>query len=214
MTVIKAYLASPQVFGQATITNLSADGMCVHLDETLFHPQGGGQPNDIGSIDGVPVVKVRHSVDGEVDHFLSTRAPFSIGDAVTIRVNEEARTVNTKYHSAGHLIADAIEDVIPGLKAVQGHHWPGEARVEFEGMLPSDVPDQGFIQRAVDKLIDSSALFQIVGDPYSARALKIGNHDAVGCGGTHVQSSSELNGLIIGKIKFKKGRLRVSYNLQ
>ena len=109
--------------------------------------------------------------------------------------------------------ADAVEALGGGLRAVQGHHWPGEARVEFEGGDSDVALEAETIQAEVDRLIEDQVSFEIVGDPYASRALKIGSFKPVGCGGTHVKSSSELSGLTVGKTKRKKGRLRVSYTI-
>ena len=37
----------------ARVVERSADGRTVYLDRTLFYPASGGQPFDVGSIDGV-----------------------------------------------------------------------------------------------------------------------------------------------------------------
>lgn len=36
-----------------------AGAYAVELDATLFHPQGGGQPSDVGTLGGVAVLQVQ-----------------------------------------------------------------------------------------------------------------------------------------------------------
>ena len=105
--------------------------------ETLFHPQGGGQKADRGTIGGRAVTHVAHADGGEVNHYLDSTDGLSVGDAVEIAVDAEWRQLNARWHTAGHLIAAVVEKLFPTLQGVAGHHWPGEGRVEF---APGDVP--------------------------------------------------------------------------
>jgi Ser-tRNA(Ala) deacylase AlaX len=213
MTTIKKYLASDALSGKAAVTKLLDGGRTIRLVETLFHAQGGGQPCDTGVIAGITVVSVKHAPDGDVDHHLAEPVDLRPGDEVDFAVHEARRLTNARYHSAGHLIADAVADVWPGLKAVQGHHWPGEARVEFASDGVGPVPSLEEVQQAVDALIDKDPHFGITGDPYRERAIRIGDFAPVPCGGTHVKSGQELVGLKITKVKHRKGRLRLSYTI-
>jgi alanyl-tRNA synthetase len=43
------------------------------------------------------------------------------------------------------------------------------------------------------------------------RVVAIQNYFPIPCGGTHVNSTSELAGLVVHKMKIKKGQLKVSY---
>lgn len=45
-------------------------------------------------------------------------------------VNQERRLLNSRYHTAGHLLGNIVELEYPSLKAIKGHAFPGEA-VEF-----------------------------------------------------------------------------------
>ena len=41
-----------------------SDQLAVVLDRTYFYPTSGGQPNDLGTINGVPVIDVSTQEDG------------------------------------------------------------------------------------------------------------------------------------------------------
>ena len=57
------------------------DGHWVRLTRTVFHPQGGGQRCDVGTINGAPVPRV--AADGEsIKHYLSPGAELRVGDIV------------------------------------------------------------------------------------------------------------------------------------
>ena len=213
MSTKKLYLASHDLAGNATVVAILNENKTIRLDQTLFHPQGGGQKADKGTIAGQDVVGVRHAEEGWVDHHLNDPATFSVGDEVTMTVDQATRFENMCLHSSGHLISDAMASIRPTIVAVQGHHWPREARVEFEGTGLDEEGLAGLLQTRVDQLISDEIPMEIVGDPFSSRALKIGDYEPVGCGGTHVDNTRSLAGLTIGKTKLKKGRLRISYGL-
>ena len=90
-------------------------GWAVVLDQTIFHPQGGGQPADVGTLEGetgapFAVNIVKKGPTGVVRHEgASAAAPaFAAGSRVRCAVSEPARLLNARVHSAGHLIDVAM----------------------------------------------------------------------------------------------------------
>ena len=90
-------------------------GWAVVLDQTIFHPQGGGQPADVGTLEGetgapFAVSMVKKGPTGVVRHEgASATAPaFAAGSRVRCAVSEPARLLNARVHSAGHLIDVAM----------------------------------------------------------------------------------------------------------
>ncbi|ANM79089.1 putative threonyl/alanyl tRNA synthetase SAD [Serratia marcescens] len=58
----RRYYYSDDLQGQARVLSCApaeAGAYAVELDATLFHPQGGGQPSDVGSLGGVTVLRVQ-----------------------------------------------------------------------------------------------------------------------------------------------------------
>jgi alanyl-tRNA synthetase len=213
MATLKTYLADSTILrtnAEVTLTGTAPDGRSwIRLDRTIFHPQGGGQKADRGRIGGVEVLHVAHGVDGEVDHFIAAPA-YPVGSQVELQVDPVWRGVCARLHSAGHLIA-AISERFADLRAIAGHHWPGEARVDFE------IPDvwsenlQNTLSEALVRVMSSDLEVAEVGDPYSARAIRIGDFEAVPCGGTHVRRISEIGRVTITKVRLKEARVRLSY---
>ena len=185
----------------------------VRLDRTVFHPQGGGQKADRGTIGGVDVLKVSNAADGDVDHFLA--AALEVGAQVELQVDPAWRLFNARYHTAGHLIAALVEARQPACKAISGHHWPGEARVEFsiEGDAAAISANDVQAQLAPDMVeaLAADLPVKVVGDPHTARAVQIAEHAAVPCGGTHVPGVSALREVEVKNVRVKGGKLRVSY---
>lgn len=211
---LKNYLASSELTQNTLIVDIGVDvnGKFVRLKETLFHGQGGGQKSDKGYINDSPVINVQYTVDGEVNHYIDEKTPLTVGDPVSIVVDEIIRIHNTRLHSAGHFISAVAEKLFNGLSAVGGHHWPGESRVEFEGEMPTgDIVLT--LENALAQGIADNLDVTIEGDPFHSRKIKFGDFYPVSCGGTHVKNTRELFGLRITGVKAKKGRLRISYDI-
>jgi len=210
----KLYFKSREPRVQARILDIQAgDSPIIRLDRTIFHPQGGGQKADRGTIGGVAVLSVRHN-EGEVDHVVSSTDGLAVGDSVELVLDEEWRESNSRYHSAGHLIAAIAEECFPGLRADSGHHWPGEARVEFSGNIPEDLEAaRALIVSKLSESIERELTFDVDNPENDTRTVRIGSFAAVPCGGTHVKSSGALAGLQVSAMKKKSQKLRVSYDL-
>lgn len=210
---IKQYLQDHKTQGTVTITELiSGDKPVVRVAETWFHPQGGGQKADRGLIGTSHVIHVAHN-GGEVDHYVDTLSGLEVGCEYPFAIDEPWRRLNMTYHSAGHLLAAVVESNSPGLTAVSGHQWPGEARVEFEGVIPDDSISIDYLNTLLADAISKNMVVQIVGDPFTNRGIKIGDFKEIPCGGTHVKSLSEIEAVRVTNIKKKSGRLRINYEV-
>lgn len=205
------------------------DLLGVVLSETIFHPQGGGQPADKGKLNGFEIIAVRENKEEQnpptIYHFLDPQAvtpsQFQPGQTVELELDIEFRKQCARSHSSGHLIADAFEHDQQfshyHAKSTQGHHFPGS---EYIKVLVSTPPDNNEtlcqqLNSCIDKLITASLPISNhhEGD---VRHIKIGTSSRM-CGGTHVKSSSELAGIKVVKIKAKptsesKTELTVFYN--
>jgi len=215
MTTHKLYLRAPQKYHHtSTITALiDGDKPVVRLAETIFHPQGGGQKADRGTIGRMNVMHVAHGENGAVDHIVDSLADYQVGDSVELMIDQPFRQEQTRWHSAGHLLAHVAEELFPGLKAVAGHQWPGEARVDFTGTPPADADAVVWLQEAVNKAIADKVPAVMVGDPFAGRAVQIGNYPPVPCGGTHVIALADIGTVKIEKIKQEKDRIRIRYSV-
>ena len=180
----------------------------VRLDLTIFHPQGGGQPSDCGTVDDAQVQKVLHSTEGIV-HLLDK----PVSGEVELVVDQEVRKLNSRLHSAGHIVG-LVGDRL-GWHAIGGNHFPGESRVIFNPEDPSKVAliSSDEYEAEVNRLI-SLNLDRVVKFDSDFRTVTWGDWEAYPCGGTHVTNTSEIGLVKITKIKQKKDRITVSYSLQ
>lgn len=205
-----------QVVTRVTDTGLDKTGPWIVTEETVAHVKGGGQKGDRGTINGIAFHDVVGSEgrNGPARHYVDCEPPFTVGDTVTIQVDAQWRQRQATLHDGGHLTAAVGEVLVPGLKAVSGHHYDGESRVEFIGDLPPNLDDFGVkLETAINEAVRSDLLIRIVGDPFENRAVQIGDYPPVPCGGTHPKSTSELGRVEIRSVKAKGGKLRVSYEV-
>lgn len=179
----------------------------VVLSATLFHPQGGGQLSDRGTIGGVGVEKVV-GLEDEVVHVCEQALP--LADA-HIEVCAATRALHARLHSAGHLIGYCGEAL--GWHAVKGHHWPGEARVVFEGGQDARAFDEQGIETLANEHVGAD-LPRRTALQGTMRTIGFGDLPPHGCGGTHVASSSAIGRIRILKVKEKKGQVSVHYDLE
>lgn len=206
------YFDSDSTTGQAKVlscTPTEDDLWAVVLDRTLFHPQGGGQPSDTGTIAAVEVKKVIHTPEAIV-HL--TVAPI-IGD-VELNVNVKERLIHTRLHSAAHLIG-VVGDRM-GWNATGGNHFPDESRVIFKPTNPEIVqliePSQ--FEALVTSIV-RLGLERSVGETDDGlRTVTWGDLPPYPCGGTHVKNTQDIGKIKITKIKLKKGLITVSYSVE
>eukprot|EP01121_Diplochlamys_sp_Union-15-3_P021480 TRINITY_DN871_c0_g1_i1.p1 TRINITY_DN871_c0_g1~~TRINITY_DN871_c0_g1_i1.p1 ORF type:complete len:248 (+),score=41.86 TRINITY_DN871_c0_g1_i1:78-821(+) len=211
----------------------------VILEETIFHPQGGGQPYDTGYISSDKAkfkVKDVREAAGIVEHygeFEPETASFEEGEEVSLEINENDRKLYARIHSAGHALDVAVSAT--GLKLIpgKGFHFPSGPYVEYEGTIPNDQRKtfQARVQEELNKLILQSVPVTVNWVEYDkikdvcgsvpsylskdkpSRIVTMAS-EACPCGGTHVKNLSELGKVTIKGIKTKKGNVRISYTVQ
>ena len=222
------------------------EGWAVVLDQTVFHPQGGGQPADVGTLEGesgapFAVSMVRKGSTGVVRHegASPTPPPFTAGSRVRCAVSEQARLLNARVHSAGHLIDVAMTNsgMASRLRPTKGYHFTPGSYVEYEGDK-LDVPERDALlaklQASMDQLVAQSIDTKVqsvdaqqlgsVCPPNAipadksmwgsgwVRVVCVGGLGCP-CGGTHVANTSELRTVTVGAIKSKGKVTRVSYTV-
>jgi len=208
-------------------------GMAVILDQTIFYPQGGGQPADSGMICSenaeFKVIDVRLNVDGVVHHYGEFKnGSFQNGDVAKLSVEKEKRILHAKLHSAGHLLDCAVDELgLDGLVPTKGFHFPAGPYVEYEGIIENGADLIPALEKKINELVDSDLIVedksltsaeaeeQGVWAPEgkSARVVNFHGFPYCGCGGTHVNSAKEIGSVIVRKIKSKKGKTRIAYAL-
>ncbi len=221
----------------ATVVALVTDphrGVGVVLDQTVFYPQGGGQPADHGVMttaagEKYAVGDVRLHPDGTVHHY--GQGTLAVGDQVTLQIDAARRALHARLHSAGHLVDIAVRRV--GLAEVltptKGYHFPEGPYVEFAGTLPDASSWAKRIEQALGELVteggaiiarelthEEAAEKGVVAPPgKTVRWVEFMGYEAdgCGCGGTHVADISDIGPVVVRQVKSKKGVTKVKYGL-
>lgn len=202
-------------------------GSYIILDRTIFYPQWGGQPSDIGTILSeswiFEVKKVRLDEHGWVYHFGNMLSGnMTPWETVDLKIDTATRIQNAKNHSAGHLIDIAISNIGLDWEAKKWYHFPEWSYVEYSGDLNQE--ENILIETLnseLSKLIEKNIKVNIsepnisILTPHGKKARHVAYDGTLGCGcgGTHVRSSLEIGSIVIRKIKMKDGMIRVSYSV-
>jgi alanyl-tRNA synthetase len=111
METEKLYYCGPRILREFTARVLSCEaaegGYSVVLDRTAFYPEGGGQPCDTGTLNGVPVTDVQER-DGVVFHTCPQKV--EIGAAVIGALDWERRFDHMQQHSGEHILSGILCD--------------------------------------------------------------------------------------------------------
>lgn len=191
------------------------------LDQTIFYPQGGGQPYDQGVIEnesGKFIVEEVRYVDGIVKH-IGTGHKFQIGEQVKLNVDELRRMLHMRLHSGGHVLDMAINKLGLGWKPGKGYHYPEGPYIEYAGEFTDAENLQKQIETAANEIIAEGIATTIKFLPDQlvngklARVVLYGDF-SVPCSGTHVANLKDIGRLQIRKISSKKGLIRVAYQVE
>ncbi|XP_028675824.2 alanyl-tRNA editing protein Aarsd1 [Erpetoichthys calabaricus] len=196
-------------------------GFHVVFKDTILFPEGGGQPDDRGVVNDIPVLRVTRQ-GADALHFVTS--PLPEGCEAHMKVDWERRFDHMQQHSGQHLIT-AIADLEFGYKTTS---WElGRQRSVIELDTPGLKPEQmEFLERTVNEKIRASVPVNVkevsVDDPLveqvrsrglpddhagPVRIIEIEGVDSNMCCGTHVSNLSHLQAIkILGVEKGKKNK--------
>ncbi|MFB6133107.1 MAG: DHHA1 domain-containing protein [Halanaeroarchaeum sp.] len=198
---------------EATVS--AVDGTAIVLNETYFYPQGGGQPADRGTIEGIPVQHVE-TVDGEVVHRLDREPDFERGDSVVAFIDDAFRRYTMRAHSASHVLYGAGRRLLDDLGYGGFGITNEKVRVDFE--TTTDVTDETLVElerltnrtvwdsrdvtwetvpaeEALDRegiAFNEATEEGVVAEADTVRVVTIEDWDVAACGGTHVANTAQI----------------------
>lgn len=191
----------------------------VVLDRTAFYAESGGQPWDLGSLAGVPVVAVIEK-DGDVLHVLG--GPID-AETVTGRVDAERRRDHREQHHGQHLLSRAFVEIAQA-RTVSFHLGAEDATIDLDREVSEEQVREA--ERVANDVIWSAlpvrtleldaaeARARGVEPPAEARGrirlVEAVGFDVQACGGTHPRSTAEVGlALVLGRERYKgASRLR------
>lgn len=198
----------------AVVTKSLPEEKAIVLDRTAFYPGGGGQPNDVGTLNGTQVVKVRKSGD-LILHVLEGDLPAEGIKAHGV-INWDRRYQLMRTHTAMHLLCGTVFRDYAAL-VTGGDMEPLKGRMDFEferlqkelvSVIEADVNREVQKNREIRvQILPREEAFQIPDlirtkinllpeGIQQVRTVEIVGLDLQADGGTHVNKTSE-----VGKIK-------------
>jgi misacylated tRNA(Ala) deacylase len=193
----------------------------VVLDRTAFYPGGGGQPNDHGSLDGRPVLKVR-KFGSDVLHVLGGELPL-VGTQVHGKIDWDRRYKLMRTHTAMHVLCGTVfRDY--GALVTGGDMEPLKGRMDFEFerlqkelvlIIEAAVNREVGMGRGIQiQILPRAQAFQIPDlirtkinllpeGIEQVRTVEIVGLDLQADGGTHVMSTSEVGRVQVVDYKSK-----------
>uniref|UniRef100_T1JDQ2 Threonyl/alanyl tRNA synthetase SAD domain-containing protein n=1 Tax=Strigamia maritima TaxID=126957 RepID=T1JDQ2_STRMM len=83
------------------------DGYNVVLEDTILFPEGGGQPDDRGTISNVQVLRITRNKDSAV-HFVTQSVP--LNEEIPLKLDWVRRFDHMQQHSGQHLLSAVAEN--------------------------------------------------------------------------------------------------------
>ena len=180
----------------------------VTLEDTAFYPEGGGQPCDLGTINGVAVLDVQKR-NGEIRHFVA--APLAEGPA-SLQVDWVRRFDHMQQHTGQHLLTAVAQDRFRWATTAF-HLGSGVCDIELDAPTLTSA-ELTRLEEAVAteirarhditaRLVTAEAYAQEAvrsrglpeGHTGDIRLVQIGGVDLNTCGGTHLRHTGELEAL-------------------
>ena len=205
----------------AHVTKRSADGREILLDRTAFYPTSGGQPHDLGTLAGLPLIDVRDEEPGIV-HVL--HQPLTAADEeVTGEIDWARRYDLMQQHTGQHLLSAVCEERFQW-KTVSVAFNDQIATVELATPAISDSHLDAIEERAnelcwanrpvnvsFEDASEASGLRKESAREGTLRIVTIEGVDRSACGGTHVCSTAELGPILLRRTEKVRGNTRLEF---
>ncbi len=209
-------------FEARVLERRTVDGRpAVVLDRTCFYPESGGQPWDLGSLDGIAVVQVLDD-EGAVVHVLEREAPVGV---LRGRVDWPRRFDHMQQHSGQHVLSQAFVEEARG-ETRSFHLGPEVATLEI-GLASADEALVERVERRANAVVfedrevrTSFVPPERIGDvplrrppkvSGTIRVVEVDGYDFSACGGTHVLRTGQIGLIKVLGWERIRGNLRFSF---
>ena len=216
----------------------NSEGIII-TNQTPFYGESGGQIGDTGFLLGsnsrFEVTDTQKKLgDLHIHIGKLIKGSISKGDTLDLKINSERRSNIRAYHSATHLLHEALRRVL-GKHVIQKGSFvgPDRLRFDFSHMKPVSTDEVNKIEKYVNTMVQSKSnvrtrlmapkeavengALALFGEKYGdeVRVLSMGDDENTYfstelCGGTHVRNTSEIgNFKIISQSAIAAGVRRV-----
>ena len=183
------------------------NGHAVILNQTCFYATSGGQPNDLGTLNSIPVTDVRYEGDRLI-HLVSS--PLR-EDSVVGLLDWKRRYDHMQQHTGQHILSAAFFKLFEA-QTSSFHLGQDYCSIELDRTNLRDTHIQEAEDTANDVLLAATQVTTFFVDPdrakdynlrkqsdlaESLRIIRIGEFDLSPCSGTHVKNAAEIGTILV-----------------
>lgn len=202
--------------GEAVDTLVAGEKGEIIFDKTPFYAQAGGQVADTGTITSAATAAVVSAVQKAPQkqnmHSVSVQTgAITVGDVYDLKVDEAARRLIVKNHTATHLLHRALKNTL-GEHVNQAGSLVDAERLRFDfshfGQITAaelqsiEAEVNARIWDELDVMIEEKAIedakklgaMMLFGEKYGdvVRVVEVGDYSLEFCGGIHVRNTAEI----------------------
>jgi alanyl-tRNA synthetase len=194
------------------------------LEDTVFYPEGGGQPGDHGLLNGIDVIDVQKT-GGKLLHYLAS--PVAPGPA-RIQLDWVRRFDHMQQHTGQHLLSAVAQDRF-SWQTTAFHLGPEVCDIELDARALS-ADDRTALEDAVAAEIRAARAvaprrvtleeFRALkvrtrglpeGHSGDVRLIEIAGVDLNTCGGTHLSNTAEIETVCLLSAESLRGGTRLVF---
>lgn len=205
--------------GKPSVNSFATVGSVVEavFDKTPFYGEGGGQVGDRGMVSGDgfegQVLDVKKPVDGlTVASIKVISGTIKLGTSYTQQTDEERRRLTERNHTATHMLHWALRDTLGDHVQQKGSLVNEEMlRFDFSHFQAMTAEEMAVVENKINQRIWSNSQINkaemakdeavaagaiaFFGEKYGdkVRVVQVGEFSTELCGGTHVETTSEIN---------------------
>ena len=208
----------------------------IALDRSAFYPTSGGQPHDTGVLTATssggalleaPILAVEEDDQGEVWH--TTPKPLLAGTPVRGYVDWSRRRDHMQQHSGQHLLSAVVYRQL-GAATVSFHLGEMTSTIDLarEAISPEELEriedavneiiaeNRAVTMRTIPRveaemLLAAGSLHKLPDREGDIRLIEIDEIDVNACGGTHVEATGQIGGLLIRGTERVRQGVRVEF---
>ncbi|NJE26220.1 alanyl-tRNA editing protein [Thermococcus sp. MV5] len=212
---------------------VNGDNVRLKLDRTIFYPEGGGQPGDIGVIKGegfrIDVRKVEGKEEIWHEGKIKGRIP-QIGENVELELDWEWRYENMRQHTGQHILSAILKkmynsdttgfQIFPDYNKIEINFdeeltWEHLLAAELEANevvwsnIPVEINEYDELPEEIASSLRKALPKDVIG---KIRIVKIDDVDLIPCGGIHVKKTGEVGFIkIVNFYKKSKNIWRIEF---
>ena len=208
----------------------------IALDRSAFYPTSGGQPHDTGVLTATssggalleaPILAVEEDEQGEVWH--TTPKPLLAGTLVRGYVDWSRRRDHMQQHSGQHLLSAVVYRQL-GAATLSFHLGEMTSTIDLarEAISPEELErvedavneiiaeNRPVTMRTIPRveaemLLAAGTLHKLPDREGDIRLIEIDEIDVNACGGTHVEATGQIGGLLIRGTERMRQGVRVEF---